>query len=34
MKKYENPEIEIEEFDVEDVVTTSEPPMMGDSCIS
>lgn len=38
MKKFETPEIEILDFEVADVVTTSdgndEPSVMGTSCIS
>lgn len=37
MKKFENPEVEVLDFEVADIVTTSEegePTVMGTSCIS
>lgn len=37
MKKFENPKLEIVDFELEDVVTTSGeeiPSFSGDSCIS
>lgn len=33
MKKFQEPQVEVMKFEVEDIVTTSDPAMIGD-CLS